>query len=173
MYKNLRWKFLTILAVTAIAFAFFWPPWKKVHRGLDLQGGLHMILQVHTDDAVRLETETTADQVREALKAKNITVGSVRATSMTQFVIDGIAPETEQQVRQVADDQSGASFTRSSVGSTSTFTMKPNVERDHRVGAVTQSIQTIDRRINELGVSEPLIAPYGTRGDEIIVELPG
>src|SRR5436305_10383440 len=105
MYKNLRWKFLTILAVTAIAVALFWPPWTKVHRGLDLQGGLHLVLQVHTDDAVRLETETSADQLKAALKAKNITVGSVRAIGITQFVVEGVPPDSEQQFRQIADDQ--------------------------------------------------------------------
>src|SRR5579862_2458953 len=173
MYKNLRWKFLTILAVTGIAVALFWPPWKKVQRGLDLQGGLQLILQVHTDDAVRLETDTTADQLKEALKAKGITVGDVHSTGIAQFVVEGVPADSEQQFRQIADDQTGAMFDRSSVGATNTFRMKPNIERDHRVGAVTQSIQTIDRRVDELGVLEPNIAPYGSTGDQIIVELPG
>ena len=51
MYKNLRWKLLTILAVAAIAIVAFYPPQSKVRLGLDLKGGLHLVLQVKTDDA--------------------------------------------------------------------------------------------------------------------------
>ena len=59
MYKNLRWKLLTILAVAAIAIVAFYPPQSKVRLGLDLKGGLHLVLQVKTDDALKVETETT------------------------------------------------------------------------------------------------------------------
>ena len=54
-----------------------------------------------------------------------------------------------------------------------TFKMRPNIEKNRRTEAVAQAIQTIERRVNELGVSEPLISPYGSAGDQIMVELPG
>ncbi len=62
---------------------------------------------------------------------------------------------------------SGTSFDRDSLAGTYTFKMKPNIERDRRTEAVQQAIQTIDRRVNELGVSEPLISRYrlGRRSD--------
>ena len=173
MYKNLRWKALVIFAVTALAVVSFWPRRAKVRRGLDLQGGLQLILQVHTDDAVRIETETTSEQLKVALKTANVPFTAVTVPNIKQFVVEGVPAANEQQFRQIADDQSGVLFDRGTVGGVSTFTMKPNIERDHRVGAVTQSLQTIDRRVNELGVSEPNIAPYGGNGDQIIVELPG
>jgi preprotein translocase subunit SecD len=173
MYKNLRWKFLTILAVTALAVALFWPPWTKVHRGIDLQGGLHLVLAVQTDDAVKLETETTADQLKEALKAANVTPSAVNVTSSTTFVVEGVPTASDSQFRTIADQQTAQMFNRDSLNNTYTFTMKPNIKVQHEEGAVTQSIQTIDRRVNELGVSEPNIAPYGTHGNQIIVELPG
>ncbi len=69
MYKNLRWKLLTILAVAAIAIVAFYPPQKRIRLGLDLKGGLHLVLQVKTDDALKVETETSSEQLREALKA--------------------------------------------------------------------------------------------------------
>ncbi len=173
MYKNLRWKFLTILAVTGLAVAAFWPPWTRVRRGLDLQGGVHFVLQVKTADAVNLETETAADQLRQALKTVNIVPTRVHQTAIDAFVVEGITPASDSQFRTIADQQISAQFDRDSLSGTYTFTMKPNVAVDTKAGAVQQAIQTIDRRVNELGVSEPNVAAYGTRGDEIVVELPG
>ena len=61
----------------------------------------------------------------------------------------------------------------STVGGTYTFTMKPNVQATLREEAVTQARQTIERRVNELGVTEPSIAQQGSQGDQILVQLPG
>ena len=72
MYKNLRWKLLTILAVAAIAIVAFYPPQTKIHLGLDLKGGLQLILQVKTEDALRVETETSSEQLKAALAAQGI-----------------------------------------------------------------------------------------------------
>jgi len=173
MYKNLRWKFLTIVAVTGLAVAAFWPPSTRVRRGLDLQGGVHLVLKVQTEDAVNLETETASDQLRQALKTANITTTGWHQPSVDTFAVDGITPANDSQFRTMADQQVSAEFDRDSLGGTYTFKMKPNVVINTKIAAVQQAIQTINRRVNELGVSEPNVAPYGTRGDEIVVELPG
>jgi preprotein translocase subunit SecD len=174
MYKNLRWKFLTILAVTAIAIAAFYPPQKKIHLGLDLKGGLQLILQVKTDDALKVETETSSEQLKESLKTQNIVVGGVRVLSLTSFAVDGVPADKDAQFRQIVDAQYGESFNReANAGGNYTMTMKPNIEKLRRQQAVEQSVLTIDRRVNELGVSEPVVAPYGTAGNQVIVQLPG
>src|SRR6476659_2402428 len=54
-----------------------------------------------------------------------------------------------------------------------TFTMKPNIQNNLREEAVVQARQTIERRVNELGVAEPSIAQQGANGDQILVQLPG
>src|SRR5207244_8418143 len=56
---------------------------------------------------------------------------------------------------------------------TYTFTMKPNIQVNLREEAVIQARQTIERRVNELGVTEPSIAQQGNQGDQILVQLPG
>jgi preprotein translocase subunit SecD len=174
MYANLRWKILAILAVTGLAVWSFYPPQTKVKRGLDLQGGVHMVLRVHTDDALKVETETAAEQLQEALTTAGVTPTSVRATSLTEFGVEGIPPASDQQFRQIADQQVAGNFDRESRGGGSyTFRMRPNVEVRTRQESVTQALQTIERRVNEFGVSEPVVAPYGTAGDQIVVELPG
>jgi preprotein translocase subunit SecD len=173
MQKNLRWKILAIVLVTGLAVAAIVPPSKKIHLGLDLKGGIHMVLQVKTDDALRVETETAASQFAEALKSAKVNVTAVRPISLTEFVVEGVPPSGDQQLRTLADQQL-ADFDREPSGTSYTFRIRQNIQVQTRAEAVTQAIQTIERRVNELGVSEPTVAPYGQAGgDEIVVELPG
>jgi preprotein translocase subunit SecD len=139
-----------------------------------LKGGLQLILQVKTDDALRVETETSSEQLRDALKAQGIIVGGTKVLSLTEFQIDGVPADKDQQFRTIFDAQYGDAYNRESgVAGTYTAKMKPNIEVQRRALAVEQSVQTIERRVNELGVSEPIVAPYGTAGNQIIVQLPG
>ncbi len=173
MYKNLRWKLLTIAAVTLLAVFLFSPPSKKVHLGLDLQGGVHLVLKVQTDDALRVETETTSEQFKDQLSQAKIPVTAVKVTGLTSFDVEGVASASDQQFRTLADQQVGTSFERDTLAGTYSFKMRPHIIVQRRSEAVAQAIQTIERRVNELGVSEPLISPYGSVGDQIMVELPG
>jgi preprotein translocase subunit SecD len=174
MYKNLRWKFLVTAIVTVLAVFAFVPPKQKVKLGLDLQGGLELIYRVETDAALKIETDTTSEQLADALKTASVPVQTVKVTSLTSFEVTGVPPANDQQFRTLAEQTSG-SFARDG-GDTAgsyVFTMKPNIVVNRRAESVTQAIQTIERRINELGVSEPLVAPYGSKGDQIIIQLPG
>ncbi len=174
MYKNLRWKVVAIIATAALAVAAFYPPEDRLKLGLDLQGGIHMVLRVNTEEALTYETETTAAQLQESLTAAGVTTTSVRPQDLTTFVVEGVAPDRDAQFRQLAQDQIGLTFDREAgVGGSYTFRMKPNVAVDRRREAVAQAIQTIDRRVNELGVSEPIVAPYGDAGNQVVVVLPG
>jgi len=186
--QNLRWKVITILIVFIVFSAVgvypilaSWkglpaPGWlkeKQLKLGLDLKGGVHLVLQVQTDDALRLETETESERLREELKTRNIPFTSIASISPTQFKVEGIPPAQDSAFRQAANEVS-ASFDRGSgVNGTYTFTMRPNIQVNLRDEAVVQARQTIERRVNELGVTEPQIAQQGAGGDEILVQLPG
>jgi preprotein translocase subunit SecD len=173
MYKNLQWKLLAIVVVTALAVWAFVPPREKIKLGLDLRGGVQLIMEVQTDEALKVETETAGAQLREALKQATIphTTGPI---TTTEFVIEGIPPANDAEFRRIADEQVSLSFDRQARGGgTYGFTMKPNVVVRTREEAVTQALRTIERRTNELGVVEPIVAPYGTAGNQIIVQLPG
>ncbi len=172
MYKNLRWKFLAVAIVTGLSIWSFVPPSSKVRLGLDLKGGMHLVLKVQTDDALRLETETASEQLRQALADAKITVTTKPA--LTEFTVEGVPPASDQQFRQIADQQVSGSFDRQNQsGGMYLFTMRPNIAVQRRQEAVTQAIQTIERRVNELGVSEPVVSEYGSTGDQIVVQLPG
>ncbi len=70
--KNLRTRVLIVVAVLGFALWAIIPPAQKIKLGLDLKGGAHMVLRVQTDDALRLDTETTMEQLREAAEGKGI-----------------------------------------------------------------------------------------------------
>jgi preprotein translocase subunit SecD len=186
--QNLRWKIITCVAVFIIFAAVGVypvlatrsglpaPKWlmdRQLKLGLDLQGGVHLVLRVHTDDALRHETEAESERLRETLKTAGITGGTITVDSPTQFKVEGIAPEQDSPFRTAAASAE-TNFDRSpGAGGVYTFTMRPNVQVTLREEAVTQARQTIERRVNELGVSEPSIAQQGANGDEILVQLPG
>jgi preprotein translocase subunit SecD len=172
MSKNLGWKLLTILLVVALSVFAFYPPGQKIRLGLDLKGGVHLVLQVQTDDALRLLTEGTADQLSESLRTAGITGIAAAATSPTSFTVTGVPPEQDAVFRSALTTVE-LSFDRSSAGPGSyTFTMKPNIAADNRESTVNQALQTIERRVNELGVAEPIVARH-SGADQILVQLPG
>ena len=125
MAKNLRWKILVIVGVIALSVYTFYPPDQKVRLGLDLKGGVHLVMRVQTDDAVRLETETTSDRLREQMKAQNI-AGTVTTVSPTEFRVEGVSPEQDAAFRQLLTDTE-ALFNRAPGAGSYTFTMRPNL----------------------------------------------
>jgi preprotein translocase subunit SecD len=187
MNKNIRWKVITILVVFVvfsgvgvypIAASYYGlpaPQWLKDQQlklGLDLKGGVHLVLRVQTDSALKVETDAQSERVREALKMAGVMVSSITPTSPVQFRIEGVPPSQDQAFRQaVADTEVNFDRTPGANG-TYTFTMKPTVQRTLRDESVIQARQTIERRVNELGVAEPNIAQQGN-GDQILVQLPG
>jgi preprotein translocase subunit SecD len=171
MQKNLRWKLFIIVGVVALAVYAFYPPDKRIRLGLDLKGGVHLVLRVQTEDAVRLETQTTADRLREQLRSE-IPGATVTVVSATEFRVENVPADKDQTVRQLVAD-SETVFNRSSgAGGSYTLTMRPNIAMQLRDGAVTQALQTIERRVNELGVAEPIVARH-SGADQILVQLPG
>ena len=171
MAKNLQWKVLVILAVIGLAIFAFYPPDQKVKLGLDLKGGVHLVMKVRTDDGLRIETETTAERLRERLKTAN-TPATVTVNGLTEFTVSGVPPAQDAAFRdQVVDIE--PTYTRSSgTGGSYTFSMRPNIAVQLREQTVDQALQTIERRVNELGVAEPIVARHGGV-DQILVELPG
>lgn len=174
MNKNLRWKVLSVVAVLVLAVWAFYPPDQKVRLGLDLKGGVHLVMRVQTDDALKLETETTAERLREELSRLNIIVTSVEPDGSTRFRVQGVPGPQDAEFRRISDEQTNAIFNRQTgVAGTYTFEMKPNMLTALRDESVQQALQTIERRVNELGVAEPIVAPHGSAGDQILVQLPG
>ncbi|MCY4601563.1 MAG: protein translocase subunit SecD [Acidobacteria bacterium] len=174
MNRNVQWKLVTVIAVTVLSVAALYPPGERIRLGLDLEGGVHMVLRVQTDDALQVETETAAEQLGEQLDLQGITVASVGAPDPTTIQIEGVPPDRDAEFRQIAEDQLAASYDREAgAGGMYTYRMRAPVETTLRDESVRQALQTIERRVNELGVAEPIVAPYSVGGHQILVQLPG
>jgi preprotein translocase subunit SecD len=172
MAKNLRWKVITIVGVLALAVYSFYPPDQKVRLGLDLKGGVQLVLRVQTDDALKLEVQTTSDRLVEQAKTANITAAAATVNSATSFTITGIAPEQDAAFRNLLTEVDTTYDRSPGAGGSYTFTLRPNIVVQLREDTVNQALQTIERRVNELGVAEPIVARH-TAADQIIVQLPG
>jgi preprotein translocase subunit SecD len=167
MSQNVLWKVGLIVAVIALSVGSFLV--KGMNLGLDLKGGVHLVLRVQTDDALRLQTETTVEQLRDTLTRGGIQFSKLEMRDAKTFVAEGI---TNDQGFRAAAVEADSVYNRSSGVGSYTYSLKPNIENQLRREAVDQALQTIERRVNELGVAEPIVARQGAV-DQILVELPG
>ena len=186
--QNLRWKIITIVVVfvvfaavgvypiVAARYGIHSPGWlmdKQLKLGLDLKGGVHLVLRVQTDDALKALTDGESERLREELQKRGIPVTSITVTDPAHFKVEGVPPDKDAEFRQTAAEVQ-ANFDRSAGSNGAyTFSMRGPIQVNLREEAVVQARQTIERRVNELGVTEPQIAQQGTNGDEILVQLPG
>jgi preprotein translocase subunit SecD len=190
MTSNLKWKALFILAVILICVIGLvgrpdFPPksWAgiktnfsdNIKLGLDLQGGTHLILQVQVQEAISQETDQTLDHITTLLRDKAIRYDEIRKLSDTQVLVHNIASEQAGSARNLINDQFPDWDVSSAPGEASGYlvTMKQTRIVNIQQQTMDQAEETIRRRIDALGLTEPLVAPYGQGENEIIVELPG
>jgi preprotein translocase subunit SecD len=152
---------------------------KRIHLGLDLRGGAHLILEVVVAEAVGAETDDAIGRVQQDLKTANLTYTQVYKPDPVKqpelIRVEGTAPASSATVRSTLDDKFSNEYDLAGGGgdNTWTLTMKPNVRTALEQKTVDQAIETITDRVNSLGVSEPVVSPYGLGKNEILVELPG
>jgi len=169
MRNDIRTRILVILGVLVLSVWSIYPPDETMKLGLDLNGGVQLVLRVDTDDALQAETAATAERLREALTRNGVAFSTVEATSPTEFVVAGLADDSA--FRHVSAG-SEIAFERVAQPGGYLFRMRPQAVMQLRDDTVQQSQQTIERRVNELGVAEPIVARY-TQQDQILVHLPG
>ena len=165
---SVRVRLLIIAAVVALSVWAVYPPAEKISLGLDLKGGVQLVLRVRTDDALRAQTQLAAEQCGIRLRAP-APARTGRGDGPSSFIVAGAA-----ETPAFRDSSLGLEslFERTADGSTHTFRLRPQVLRELRRETVQQTIETIERRVNELGLNEPIVAPY-TNEDQILVQLPG
>jgi preprotein translocase subunit SecD len=175
MKKNLQWKIILVVAVIALCLFLAYPPGKKIQYGLDLQGGMHLVLQVVTDDAINTETDQEIIRLQDLMKREDINYSSITKSDdrIGRFTLQGFDATKEREVRDLMDEYF-KEWDSSVTGSNATLTMKSSAATYFRDQAVRQSVETIRNRVDELGLSEiPIQRQGGPTGERIIVELPG
>ena len=171
MKKDLRWKSILVLAVIVLAAFLAYPPGEKIHLGLDLEGGMHLLLEVITEDALSIETSQEILRLEAELKDENLTYTIVSKDGISQFSIQEINLDQENEIRDLLNKYF-RDWDISIIGNTVSVSMKSGYANHLRDLSVRQAKETIQNRVDELGLTEPTIQRQGT-GNRIIVELPG
>lgn len=169
---NLKFRWAVIILVVAWALIAMFPLGSKLKLGLDLQGGMHVILGVETDKAVEARLDSYVTKLRKELAAQKIDFEYVQKGSEGALNIALRNADDVEKVRKLIDD----SYTElQSINPSSndviSFGMKTNAVKRIKDYAVEQSLEVVRNRIDEFGVSEPLIQRQGT--ESIVVQLPG
>src|SRR5262245_17892626 len=173
MNKNLHWKALVIIAVTGLSVWAFYPPEEKIKLGLDLKGGIHLVMKVNTDDAIVAVTDEVAGMLSQQLDAKSISFGSAERAEPGRSSVRGVDINKDKEFRTVAETSFPTWEARSLGSGNWELALKGPEHATLRAETVTQAIDTIRRRVDELGVAEPVIIPHGDTGDQILIQLPG
>src|SRR6266446_10271031 len=190
MNKNLGWK-LGLIAATLIVFliGIFGIPkelsgkgllaslQERIHLGLDLKGGTHLILQVQVNDAVNGDSDRALERLKEDLRTHKINYAEITKPDPVnhpdQIVLKGVPPEATSDLRSTVSERLPEYNLNSGADNSWTFTMKPQALADLKNRAVSLAIETIRNRIDQLGVTEPVIQEHGLGQYQILVQLPG
>lgn len=150
---------------------------RSMPLGLDLQGGVHFLMQVDQNDAIDKQENSYADDIRTLLRQKNIRYESVTRNTVREQGIAVILRSAAD--RSTAADTIANEYTDLNVANGANtgdrfvlnVVIKPEKLRELSRSAITQNLGTLRNRINALGVSEPLIQQQGD--SRIVVELAG
>ena len=190
MNKNLLWKLALIVGVLiAFVFGIFGIPQSftgqglltamtnRIHLGLDLRGGTHLILQVQVNDAVNIDSDNAVEILKEQLNKRKIAFAEISKpdaqNTPDRVVLKGVPPEGRKDLLDIVSERLPEYNLGSGADNTWTLAMKPQMLADLKNKAVTQAIETIRNRIDQLGVSEPTIQEHGLGQYQILVQLPG
>jgi preprotein translocase subunit SecD len=180
MRPELRWKAIVYGSFLIACGVAVWPPYDRgeqpgrIHLGLDLKGGIHLVLQVVVEDALNATVDDAVNTARDQATRKGIQVASVQRSSPTSFSVSGVEPARAKDMRDLLQDffRSGWEVREGGEGSFA-VRMTEVFQRQLKEQTVQEAIRTLERRVNALGVTEPVIAATGGRGDQILVQLPG
>jgi preprotein translocase subunit SecD len=189
MNKNLTWKLVVIVGILLVfVFGIFGVPkdWSgkgmvaaitdRIHLGLDLKGGTHLILQVKVDDAVNVDSDNALARLKEDLRTHKINYADITKPDSVNhpemIVVKGVPPDQTSDFKSIISDRLPDYDATSGADNSWTVAMKAQSLDQLKKQAVEQAIETIRNRIDQLGVSEPVIQENGLGKYQILVQLP-
>ncbi|HYB44678.1 MAG TPA: protein translocase subunit SecD, partial [Candidatus Methylomirabilis sp.] len=172
MRKHLPLRIGIVAAVILASIWYLYPPRKTINLGLDLQGGIHLVLGVDVDKALEAQVERGGDTVRAELEKKGIGVSSIERRSPTELVVQLASPQSWNDAQSVFRDQSGFEMKEADqAAGRVVLALRPKEAATLRDLAVRQGLETIRNRVDQFGVAEPSIQQQGE--NRILVQLPG
>lgn len=186
--KKLRGRLFLLFVITVVSAILALPsfPWlfqslpdgvKRVlsHRGLslglDLQGGIHLVLEVEEERAVEIAVDRIRKAVEDLLKDKAIVVEGVRREGSNMIVITLQQEADGEAVRTLLDEAFPNFVAQNPAGTRLVYELRATEEDRVKTSAINQALETLRNRIDEFGVAEPLIQRLGL--NQIAIQLPG
>lgn len=152
----------------------FWPSDQKLNYGLDIQGGLHLVMGVDVAGVVSESTNRLSASLKAELEKEGITVSSVKATNAAEGELEVAFPSPDLKDKIVKHIEDRYASMLQVLGSTDTTVSLKYYDAylsDYKARVIQQAIETIRNRVDEFGVAEPSISQQGA--DRILVQLPG
>ncbi|MCP4898758.1 MAG: protein translocase subunit SecD [bacterium] len=171
--KKVLIRIALILAIVGIAGFSLYPPGEKINYGLDLRGGIHLVLQVETEDAVKAELDDSAQRLKSAAADESLILGEITVDKDRRRFQIGVPESVDRSELGDVASTYLPDFNVTRGADSWTFTFEPNAEKYHIDRAVRQAQQTITNRIDQFGVAEPVIQRQGLDSNRILVQLPG
>jgi preprotein translocase subunit SecD len=157
-----------------------WPPYEregkpgKIRLGLDLRGGMHLVAQVVTDDALIATIDDSVQTAREQATSKGINIAAAQRVDTTSFSVDGVEPARVKDMRDLLRDYFREGWEVREPGEGRFLVqMTAPMASQIKQRTVQEAIKTLERRVNQLGVAEPVITEHGGARDQILIQLPG
>ena len=189
MLKSLRWRGAIVIFVILMAFVYLMPsltselpawwsnllPRDKIHLGLDLQGGMHLVLEVEALKAVENHLERIVEELRHDLRKNKLRYLEIKRHGTERIALSLMRPED----RDIFEGMAIANYPDFEVEATSYektptgfhLVLLPRAKGRVMKMAVDQALETIRNRIDQFGVSEPDIRPQ--QENRILIQLPG
>ena len=177
MFKNLSGKLMFILAVLVVfLYGIFGIPHggfkqsitNRIHLGLDLKGGTHLVLSVHVAEAIGSATDRDVARIEAAFASGGITgptIGKLDVAHPETIMVSGVAAGKMSQARSLLQGSDYSIYGLTSQADGFKLTMTQAAISDLETRTLDTSIETIRERIDKLGVSEPVIQKYGLGGE--------
>ncbi len=148
---------------------------KNIRLGLDLKGGSYLVLQVQVQDAIKSVAQRTIDGMKEELRKAGIDFTNIDRNDPTtiqqadsiQINVQGIPAQKSGDFRSLIAERFPQWKLTPVDSTTYTLNMKPSELVDVKRQCIDQSIQTINNRVNALGLTEPSVQQYGRADSEI------
>lgn len=189
--KQLKWKLFLIVALVVVSLLYVVPsvyfklpgwwttlgvlPTEKIHLGLDLQGGMHLVLEVQTQKAVESRIERTVEELRLAMKKAGIRYAEINRIRDIQILVRILNQENTDAFDSLLDKEFGRLRLVSRSPDDKDVIVRLDLPDDEvkyiKEMATKQAMETIRNRIDQFGVSEPDIRRQGE--NRILVQLPG
>ena len=172
MRRNLALRVGLVVAVVAVAVWFLYPPKKTINLGLDLQGGIHLVLGVEVDKALEAQVERAGDAIRAGLEKKGIAAARVERRGATELAVQLASPQHWKEAETVFNE-AGIFEVREAdqAAGRAVLALRAREIAQFRDLAVRQAVETIRNRIDQFGVAEPSIQQQGD--NRILIQLPG